>query len=350
MGYSPGLPPGVFYLHSPEVQRLSNLFEAGGIASQYLQSQKSIEYEQNTVIIWKASTDLENESVASFVKNSMVARGFLTSDFIPKISAIPNSLSFLMTFDNFEQAIKAASLSFQISYGGAPLEIKVTRKSSEKSISPKIIQSFHPRRVIVTNIDPDIIDQFDQFVQERFQIDGFYVLPEMRDCCIFDVCPPMQPECAALILNNVVYGSRTLIARAYRSVIARTSHDIGGEYNVLADGVDFHQIIQTRTRITNPSDELLSEGRTLLIFNIIPENIIDDSDEIQMIRFDIIGECKKYGNVISCDFKAGSEFGISNTHGVVIIQFETPESAMSAQEHIAGRRYMGRSAITMLHD
>lgn len=349
MGYTPGLPPGILYFNSSEVQKLSNVFESGGIISQYPQSQENINYELNSIIIKKSSKDWPNESVASYVKNSMIAKGLINQGCSPKISGINSSLSFLMTFENSSQAEKAASLSYQISYGGVPLEIKLTRKATETSYNSKLIQFYHPRRVIVTNIDPSIIDQFHAFIHEKFQISGYFIFPDMNDCCLFDVCPPIQPECAALMLNNVIYGSRNLIARAFRSVIVRPNQN-DGEYNVLADGVDFHQMIQPRTLITSPSDEVVSEGKTLILFNIIPEIILKDQDEVQMIRFDIVGECRKYGNVISCDIRPGSDFHLTNTYGVVVIKFEKSYSAVSAQEHLAGRRYMGRSVITMLRE
>lgn len=348
MGYTPGLPPGIYAPHTPTIQRLSNIFEAAGLCDQYPESPISILYNQKTVVVHNAPQDVPLNTVASYIIESMNSRNLLSSpENKPIVHTFPESLILTMTFTTREDAIAALSLSDEISFRGNPLSIRPFLREADMPLPPMNIQSKHPRRVIAMNVDPDYIERFPDFLYDHFNIDGYLVVPTMKDCVLFDVCPPIAPESAVLMINEVQFGRFLVHAVAYRSITQRKS-DINGEFNVLAEGVDLQQVIQPRTKITTAVDDIPSKGTKLKLLNVLPISSIHDDEENQIVIYDIADECKNYGKILNCTLSSKPEDGACEPYGVIIVEFETEEAAKNAQEHIAGRRYLGRVVVTML--
>lgn len=348
MGYTPGLPPGIYAPHTPEIQRLSNVFEAAGLTDEYPESPISALYTKKTVVVYNAPPDVPLVTVASYITESMISRGLLSNpENKPIIHTFPETLNFTMTFMNREDALSVLSLSDEISFHGNPLNIRPFQRETDMPIPPMNIQSHHPRRVIAMNVDPDYIQRFPDFLYDHFNIDGYLVVPTMADCVLFDVCPPIAPESAALMIDGIQFGRYLVHAVAYRSVTDRKT-DNNGEYNILAEGVDLQQVIQTRTKITTATDDLYTKGRKLKLLNVFPIASIHDEEESQIVIFDVAKECKTYGKVLNCTLSTNPEDGACEPYGAIIVEFESYEAAKRAQEHIAGRRYLGRTCVTML--
>lgn len=348
MGYTPGLPPGVYAPHTLPIERLSHIFESSGITGEYLESPISIVYSTKTVIVSNGPIDISPMNIAQYVIDTMASRKLLSNpENKPIIHTFPNNPTFTLTFPEESDAKAAISLSFEISFRGSPLDIRAFKKESDFQLPPMNMQSFHPRRVIVMNVDPEYISRFPDFLYDHFDIDGYFQVPTIPDCVLFDVSQPLAPEAAALVIDGMQFGRFRIHAMAYRSVISRPT-EINGEFNVLAEGVDLHQIVQSRNKITVATDELISHGKILKILNIFPIAAINNEEESQIIIYDIALECKKYGDVLKCTVSANPEDGACGNYGVAIVEFNDEESAKNAQAHISGRRYLGRIVVTIL--
>ncbi|KAH0795279.1 splicing factor u2af large subunit [Histomonas meleagridis] len=347
MGYTPGLPPGLPGTKTSQVQVLSNIFEAGGLISQYPEGISCQIYNKRSVVIWNSPEDSPSIVVANYLVDSLIARGAISSEFKPIINTFPDTSIFVLVFPTEEDTQSVLSQTFKISFKGIALDIRPFQKPSDLPLPPINLISQHPRRVIAMNVDTEAA-QFDLFLSQFFKIDGFLILPNIKDCVLFDVCPPIAPEAAALIIDGVQFGETRIIARALRSVVPRKDIEKYGEFSVLCDGVNLQQIIQPRTQITTASDTLLSSGKKLHILNVVPISALSDREESQILIYDIAGECKKYGNVVECKLTNESKFGSCGGYGVAIVTFQKEEAAALAQQHLAGRRYLGRVVITML--
>ena len=350
MGYTPGLPPGIYAPHTKAVEVVSNIFEASGSIGDFLESPLSTVYTTRTVLVFNSPSDVPPMNVASYITEVMFSRGLLADkENKPVVRAFPNLPVFSLTFSSVEEAKAAVGLSFEISFRGNSLDIKAIRKDFELPVLPTNIQNNHPRRVVAMNVDTQYIKLFPQFLYDHFDLSGYFVVPTMNDCVIFDVSPPITPEAAALMINGVQFGRFTIRATAMRSSTPRKTDSIG-EYNVLANGVDVQQIMQKRTKIITATDNIAAPGRFLFVLNVIPAKALNYNEETQILIYDICEECKKYSNVLSCKVGNEKSWGACGRYAALIMEFETNEDAVKVQEHIAGRRYLGRTVITMLKD
>ena len=144
MGYTPGLPPGIYAPHTPEIQRLSNVFEAAGLTDEYPESPISTLYTKKTVVVYNAPPDVPLITVASYITESMISRGLLSNpENKPLIHTFPETLSFTMTFKNRKDALSVLSLSDEISFHGNPLNIGPFQRETDMPIPPINIQSHH---------------------------------------------------------------------------------------------------------------------------------------------------------------------------------------------------------------
>ncbi|OHS98512.1 hypothetical protein TRFO_35042 [Tritrichomonas foetus] len=350
MGYTPGLPPGIHVPHTREIQIVSNMFEAAGEIGQYLESPNAEIYNTKTVLVYNAPDDVPSITVGNYIVDSMISRNILSDpQNRPTVSSFTDMPVILMTFKTVEDAKNAAGLSLEISFHGNPLDIKMYKMRNELALPPFGVQSYHPRRVIVMNVDPDYIQRFPDFLYDHFDIDGYLVVKSMGDCVLFDVCPPIAPEAAALMIDGVQFGRFPIIARAYRLRLPRQTDQIG-EFNILADGVDLQQILHPETKITTATDNIPGNGRFLYLLNVIPSASLLDVEESQILIYDIVNECKRFGEVKGCRVSNEKAVGACGKYGVAILEYVNEEGAKNAQEHIAGRRYLGRTIITMLRN
>ena len=351
MGYTPGLPPSLYAPNTLEIRRLSNIFEAAGLNSQYPRHPVCTEYEEYTVFVWNPP-DGAPEDIAEFIKENLVQRGrFSNPEISPIVRSFPFGKCFAIILPTPEDVIAATELCFEISFHGSPLDIRASRLPSQKTMPPINLVTQHPRRVIVTNVDPEEIDSFPQFLQQYFSIDGYYVPKSMTNCVLFDVVPPISPEGAALQIDKVKFGRFPICARSYRAVTPQKpdlDDDDYGDLSVLNKGIDLQQILQPRTSITHLSGRLISSGKLLRLLNIVPISSIEDPQESQIIIHDLFNECRQYGNATKCKLSSSPALGACGNFGVAIIEFEKSESAAAAQLNLAGRRYNGRVVITML--
>ena len=350
MGYTPGLPPSFYTTNTPEIRRLSSIFEAAGLNSQYPHHPACDEYDEYTIFVWNPP-DGDPEEIADFIKENLVQKGrFSNPDIKPIVHSIPFAKCFSIVLPTSADVQAATELCFEISFHGSPLDIRASRLPTQKPMPPINLATKHPRRVIVTNVDPNEIASFPQFLQQYFAIDGYFVPESMPDCVLFDVLPPISPEGAALQINRLKFGRFLIQARSYRSVTlqSNTNEDDYGDFSVLNDNIDLQQILQPQTNITHLSGHLISTGRSLRLLNIVPISSISDAQESQIIIHDLFNECRKYGNATKCKLSSSPALGACLNYGVAIIEFEKPESASDAQLNLAGRRYNGRVVITML--
>lgn len=349
MGYTPGLPPGLYATKSPEIQRLSNIFESAGLISQYPEGESSIIYSRKSVIVLNSPSDEDLHDVANYLVDLLISRGVVSSTTKPQVTFPQNTNAFVLVFNEEEEANKTISLRFEISYKGIPLDIRALRKENKTPMPPINLITQHPRRVIVMNVDNPVKNNFDLFLSKFFKMDGYLVIEDFGDCVMFDVEPPIAPEAAALMIDGLTFGNEKIIARALRTVLKRENSDKYGELSVLSNGVNLQQIIQTRTNITEFTDSPVdSTGSKLYIYNVIPISVLKDEEECQTLIFDIVNECKKYGNITNCVLS--NEYEDFGPYCIVIVTFQNHESALLAQQNISGRYYLGRIVITSIQD
>lgn len=349
IGYTPGLPPGLYATHTTQIQRLSNIFESGGILSQYPEGESSKEYSRKSITVFNSPNDENPHDIANYLIDLLISRGIVKEEMKPDVKYFDGTNAFVIVFKEEEEASKTISLRFEISYKGIPLDIRPFRKQNEMPMPPVNIVTHHPRRVIVMNVDNPIKNNFFEFLCNFFKMDGYLVVKDFNDCVMFDVEPPMAAEAAAFIIDGLKFGNDKIIARALRSVFTRKNSDKYGELSVLSQGVNLQQIIQTRTTITELTDSPVNSiGKKLYMFNVIPVSVLKDAEECQTLIFDIVNECKKYGSVENC--KLSNEKVNFGKYCVAIITFQMHESALLAQQNISGRYFLGRIVITTISD
>ena len=101
--------------------------------------------------------------------------------------------------------------------------------------------------------------------------------------------------------------------------------------------------IRPETERTQPST-----GNTLYIYNIAPMVSLFDAEMCQDIISDIREECSRFGEVVSCEITRQTQEPLPSDYAIVKVDFAKPTDAKEAQMGISGRRYSGRIVITQL--
>ena len=356
MGYFPGLPPSIIPKNSKNVRLLSNLFEASGVNNDYLQTPSENEYINKTLFIYNFPKDFPLEKLINFIYTSLTSRGLYSSPGIyPKAYRENDDSIVAVSFPEEEDAFNMLKINNEITFLNNHLDIRPLYKNTETEIPPLMIFNDNPQRLMITNVNIEHINELPSFISQFFNIDSFYSCEHMKDCCFVDVTPPISPETAALKLNNKDFYGFELQAYSMRSYKDNINDDDNiasknSKFNVLIEDLDLHSILQLKTKITTKTDSVGFTGKYLHILNCVPLKFINDEKQINQIAFDIVNECSKYGKVKNCHFSNDENIGAVGGYAVAIIEFEDDESASIAQKNLSGRKYLGRSVITIVCD
>ena len=357
MGFTPGLPPGIFPNSNNEIRNISNFFESEGYKNEYIQSPLEKEYEKKLVFIFNIPKDYNPEEITNFIVDQLIIRKlYSNSNLKPEIKMKldgieinKNFINFSILFPTITDAENALLIHSKLQYNSIQIDMRPFRKKFEEQINNFQIFEYHPTRIIVSNIDINLREEFPIFLSLFFQIDSFYLIKEFPDSCLFDISPPLTPESGSKMIDGKNFGNFQIRARPMRLNFSLKNY-LYGKFQVLNDGIDLQQILNKKNQIIKGINYLEYQGKTLLILNVLPINLINDELESKILKHNIIEELKQFGKILSCTFSLNHLLGAIGDYGVIIIEFNEISSALLAQENISGRRYLGRTIITILKE
>lgn len=348
MGYTPGLPPGLLINHNLETREISNIMESSGIKNEYLQTQKEINSIKRVCYLHHISRESTPEGVVNFIVENLTRRGLYSSPGVqPEVFKYDNHDVYKIIFPTEEDARNAVEINTDIRIYTSPIDIRPFRKQSEINIPPFSLLSSHPQRILVSNVDPSKSHEFESFLNSILFYDGIKQIDEIPDTFMVDVQPPMTPEIASRKLSGIIFGNFQLLATPMRQVTIPEDSDLPGAFNIPCENVDLQQILNFNSHITTGAETTDAYGRFLFMLNCVPVSLIQDPEESVVIISDITKELQKYGNIINVKYSTNPKYGAIGKYGVVVIEFENEDGAKLAQEMISGRRYLGRSVITI---
>jgi splicing factor U2AF 65 kDa subunit len=101
-----------------------------------------------------------------------------------------------------------------------------------------------------------------------------------------------------------------------------------------------------------------SPSRVVQLLNLVWREDVQDDDDFEDVKADIIEQCSKFGTLLSWyiprpppeDFDRADEPAAVPCVGRVFVQFDSLEASKRALEELSGRKYNGRTVITAYFD
>lgn len=352
MGYTPGLPPGLVSATSQNIREISSIFEICGLENRYLQSPLENQRLFHTIYVENKPQDTTPIQIVQFLIKELMKRGMYSSPgVIPDFFALEGQIRFGIIFPSENDVKNVISLDNKLLLMSTKLHFTTPEDFHQiEHTEPSFLFSQHPQRIMITNVDTTQLRNLPSFLQQFFGIDGFLPIKNMNDCVLVDVRPPMSPEVASSRINGKQFGNFILNCTPMRLVTSPEDEELPGLFNIPCDGLNLQQILQPDTRITTGAASSEAYGKTLYMLNVVPFEIIDNEAMNSMISYDIAKELEKYGKVVKCTLSKDENLGAIRNLGVAIVEFEAPADALEAQISIAGRKYLGRTIITILSE
>ncbi|ESP05033.1 hypothetical protein LOTGIDRAFT_156290 [Lottia gigantea] len=88
-------------------------------------------------------------------------------------------------------------------------------------------------------------------------------------------------------------------------------------------------------------DSLLLSSKVLRLLNMVEETEIQDSEELEDIKEDIVNECRKFGEVLNCLIPTTGQ-----AVGKVYVCFSSHSDAKAAYSRLNGRTFNNRTVLT----
>ena len=373
MGYTIGLPPGIYAPDTDEVRQVVAKVKAqnGVILPSSLPQSSAFATRQprKRVLVTNLPLEIASEEIKELLVTNLMRKKLITSE-DAVVDCYINASRFnatvtMKTQKDAEAAVQLGSLT-----SGQQLMKIIWAAQAAAPVEQDIPDAIDTSNFIfVDSILPlpsaaSIKEQFEgcEFaVREIQQPTGF-------SHCIVILDDQSQAEYAAASMNGaVVDGVRLRVQRLgsrerkplTQKETTKTQNSIGpsNKYAVVspqlrtkpcvADILDCDVPVTIQIR---PETERLqpSTGTVLNIFNVAPMLATFDQDVCQEIVDNMRDECERFGNVVSCTIERLGSEPLPCDYAVVRVTFESLEDAKKAQLGISGRRYGGRTVITQL--
>ncbi|KAK9458265.1 hypothetical protein V1511DRAFT_492174 [Dipodascopsis uninucleata] len=205
------------------------------------------------------------------------------------------------------------------------------------SISSHVRDS--PNKLSVSHIPVYLTsDQILELLKEFGELKSFKLLEdkstgESKGVAFCEFMDPQVTEIACDGLNGMELGDSVLMVRRACTGVQQS----------ISAGLSS---ISTMAELAN-STSAQTGSRVLQLLNMILPEDLNDNDEYEDIKEDVIEECSKFGTVMDVKIPRPTASN-KNTSGLgkIFVRFEKEESCVSALKSLAGRKFADRTVVT----
>lgn len=381
MGFTLGLPPGIYVPDKPEIRELVEKLRAqnGIIMPSAIQSREETP-QRKKVMITNLPLDISPEKIADLVKKELLKRKLITdTEPIVNVEIHKSRINAFIELKSQKDAEAAVQLGKSIIYDGRELRICWPMLSR---IQKENIESFNEQ---VTDFDKDntmnalIIDSerplpsaesIKEFIEKFYPVENI-IKPAGFNHAVVNLVDPSCADIAVFKLDRSIVDCVTLrFRRAFiqenegprrleQSELTRVevcegpSPFLSVVSPYMRKGVTVADILNPEVPVSvviQPETEELQPpiGRTLLLYNIAPQLVLFDPELCQELITDIRDECNRFGYVDDCIIETLKSEQLPSDYAVVRVTFSSLEEAKLAQIKLSGRRFDGRIVITQI--
>ncbi|KAK9480171.1 hypothetical protein V1514DRAFT_276954 [Lipomyces japonicus] len=248
-----------------------------------------------------------------------------------------------------------------VEYGGAKITIKRPRDYVVPDAPVSVVQDeqrlLQENQTTISSIVPDskkkisishipvylTEDQVLELLKEFGQLKGFKLLKdklsgESKGIAFVEFFDDQVSEVACEGLNGMELGENVLdVRRACQGLTQAHSVGLSSVLN----------ITQIASGTAAAADGETTSTRVLQLLNMILPEDLNDPDDYEDIKEDVIEECQKFGPVV--DVKIPRPTSANRTPagvGKIFVRFETSEACADAAKTLAGRKFAERTVIT----
>jgi hypothetical protein len=378
MGFTLGLPPGLYVPDRPEIndlvekiRPLNGLILPSAVASLEPLARQNV---RKVVTVTNLPLEISTEEIGNLIASNMLKHK-LTAETNPVVSCEIHKTRIHARVEFRSQKLAEAAVQLgSVLVGTHALQIMwpvSRREKTEAALSDYFNSRDTNDCIFIDSLLPlPNIDVLAQAIEQSFKIDSIE-RPDGFNHCTLRLSDPQLLSSAIFQLNDsLVDGVKLRVRRAFvdcdqppRNLNAKelrkmtTTSGPSTMFTVVsplmrskpcvADILNMEVPVSFAIR---PETERLepSTGLALHIFNIAPLVALYDNEVCQDLIMDIREECNKFGRVIDCVVAKLASESLPSDYSIVKVLFDNKEDAKQAQMGISGRRYCGRLVITML--
>jgi splicing factor U2AF subunit len=196
-----------------------------------------------------------------------------------------------------------------------------------------------PNKISITNLLLNLTDeQVTELLVAFGQLKAFVLVKdatteESRGIAFCEYLDPAVTDIAVEGLNGMELGDKHLkVQRASIGVTQASGLEMG---------------VNAMSMLAGTTSTDLEEGRVLQLLNMVTAEELIDNQEYEEICEDIKEECEKYGHVLEMKVprpSGGSRQ--SNGVGKIFVKYDNADSARTALQALAGRKFADRTVVT----
>lgn len=380
MGFTLGLPPGIYLEQTPEVLDLVEKITPlnGMICPSYYIDEPKIDNNNKTVVISQIPSKLTQEILILELNNLIRARFQFgsKSNYISSCNiSSANSIAYITTTSQEIAEFLVSLRSITIGNETLPIafpsflleDLPPLDKASQSQLEPYLYIVIEPAEGSALPSDERIKAFFEKtaHVLDIFQPQNYsYKILHFQNIHDVDIIMINYSNCNIDGIQIVLHRSsrdplesETFIDPIIKDQI-RQEQGKSQYYSVLSPYMQNNPIsiadifdlsMPLNALIRKETEELRPAlGNYLLIFNVAPQKAYEDEVIKNQIYNDFTQECLKYGKFLSCELGFLFPDKTVSDQIVICVSYLTNEDAKAAQSGIAGRRYCGQILITQL--
>ena len=373
MGYTLGLPPGIYAPDTDDIRKVvATIKPQNGVilpSSLPIASSLAARQPKKRILITNLPLEIASEEIRELLVSNLMRKKLITNDDAVVDCHINasrfNATVTMKTQKDAEAAVHLGSLTI----GQQLLRIIWAPQASPTSEQEHVNTVDTSEYIFVDALLPlPPTDEITSaFCQRSFDIAEIQH-PVGFNHCIVILSDPQLAAQAVAELNGAIVGGvklrmQRLGHRESKQVAPKETSKMqlsvgpSNKYSVVspllrtrpcvADVLDCDVQIAA---VVRPETERMqpSTGTILNIFNIAPILACFDPEVAQEVIDDVRSECERFGSVSSCVIERLGSEPLPCDCAVVRVVFESPDDAKKAQLGISGRTYGGRTVITQL--
>lgn len=375
LGFTVGLPPNIYVNQTPDVIECSERFEKSD--EQFRETDSLFAVQERQVLFQTGHfyrcyvRDIPMNIPAEKLKEILNQKCLQM-----RVSSSPNAIysvsiekrSGIFAFVEFTKAKefeRFLALKNSLEINGHTVTIKQSNMLTNVDVASKILPTLNTSCLIWNDISPKTTqEQLKQIVSEFAGVRNL-TIPKIDNVslgfAIIELEDPLLADYTVFKIKHILGGD---CSRCYPKLEQEPRKQISSDkieemkkygvnsslYSILDQNLPNLSVahilnldINISTLIEKPP---VNESYTKLrIFNVIKS---DENKEKEIVLNDMREECEYYGEIVNCCIDLQWDNLVRPVFSPIIVEFASPEGASKAQNGISGRKYCGRTVITML--